>query len=475
MTLLSTGLEAHNLWKIYRTEGGEVAALKDVSLAIPAGQFATIIGRSGSGKSTLMGIIGGLSRPSNGTVRIGDIDLWSLSANQRAELRNRSIGIIFQFASLLPTLRAVDNVALPRLLRTEKNPTAAYERAELLLTQVGLSDRRDAYPNQLSGGEQRRVAIARALINAPPLLLADEPTGDLDQETEAEIMTLLLHLCRSTGTTLVMVTHRLSLTRSADQVLTLQAGKLEATQPQIEDDRLAAALMPFQPMEKLPIPSPVSLPPSAEASKPIIPLGSGLGRRQLLWFLPVLPALWAIDLGVAAYQRQGVADRRRVLAQLDQAAHGYLYIDVQTVESEPDGLSYRVTMVMQNLNSDHPLYIQISPMRAFVQSGFIWREVPARFPTGEATRIVKLISQATFQAILTPDVEKPTELIPGYMHVRLDTDLLISQRSQPEADIVNRRDPYYIYLKPQNADDQAILRQSHYPGKPPLYMPMPPH
>ncbi len=219
-------LEGHQLWKIYSGERGDVEAVKDVSLSIPAGQFAAIIGRSGSGKSSLMGMIGGLSRPTKGTVKINETDLWALSPDQRAEIRNQSIGFVFQFSSLLPTLRAIDNVAMPALLGKNPDPAAAYGRAEILLTQVGLADRIDAYPSELSGGEQRRAAIARALINSPPLLLADEPTGDLDEETEAEIMALLLQFCRAEGKTLVMVTHNLALAQAADRVLTLKRGML---------------------------------------------------------------------------------------------------------------------------------------------------------------------------------------------------------------------------------------------------------
>src|SRR5262249_32449005 len=151
-------------------------------------RFLAVLGRSGSGKSTLLGMLGGLSRPTRGKILLNGVDLWSLSDNARAEFRRRSIGFVFQFASLLPTLRAIDNVALPALIGKARPADAAYARAESLLTRIGLGDRLDAYPGELSGGEQRRVALARALINAPPLLLADEPTADLDEETEADIL-----------------------------------------------------------------------------------------------------------------------------------------------------------------------------------------------------------------------------------------------------------------------------------------------
>ncbi|MGH2412574.1 MAG: hypothetical protein ACRDEA_02530 [Microcystaceae cyanobacterium] len=221
------------------------------------------------------------------------------------------------------------------------------------------------------------------------------------------------------------------------------------------------------------------LPTLPEPAKPEakVRLGTGMAvnRRKLLWLLPILPALWAIDAGVATYQRRMAEAKKQTLQQLDRAAHGYLYIDVQNVEYEPDGKSYRLTMLLQNLDPANPLYILLSPIRAFVQEGFLWKEVPARFPDTEGARMVKLTAQTLFQAIFEPNVEQPTELIPGYMHVRLDTDMSISQRGEPENDIIERSDPYYIYLKPHNADDEAILRHSQYPGSPPVYIPMPPH
>ncbi|AIE75723.1 MULTISPECIES: ABC transporter ATP-binding protein [unclassified Synechocystis] len=456
-------LNAQNLSKTYATPWGTVDAVKDVSLSLLPGQFTAIIGRSGSGKSSLLAMLSGLSRPTRGLVEIHNTNLWELSAHQRAEMRNRSFGFVFQFASLLPTLRAIDNVALPALLGTKINSTMAYDRAALLLEQVGLVDRSQAYPDQLSGGEQRRVAIARALINGPPLLMADEPTGDLDEKTELGIIALLIHICRSQATSLVIVTHNLSLTQYANQVLTLQGGELTTVKQEIKADQKVHIPPPELP-EVLPTAVPISL-------------GTNLGinRRKLLWFLPIVPVAWGLDTAVAWYQQRIMAIKKQAFAQLYQATHGYLYIDIQNVAYEPDGKSYRLTMVMQNLDQAHPLYIQILPMRAFVQKGFTWEEIPTNVPKDSKNSLIKLTTQTTFETLFTPNVPQPTELIPGYMHVRIDTDLLVSQRSQPEDDLINRSDPYYFYLKPHNADDAEILRHSHYPGQPPVYISMPPH
>ncbi|AFY59911.1 ABC transporter ATP-binding protein [Synechococcus sp. PCC 6312] len=466
MNALTPILSAQNLSKTYATAWGTVDAVQDVSLSLLPGQFTAIIGRSGSGKSSLLAMISGLSRPTRGLVQIHDTNLWELSPNQRAEMRNRSFGFVFQFASLLPTLRAIDNVALPGLLGKEINATQAYGRANLLLEQVGLGHRLQAYPGQLSGGEQRRVAIARALINAPPLLVADEPTGDLDETTELEIMALLLHICRSQNISLVIVTHNLSLTQYADQVLHLERGVLTNTQQQFE------ASPKEYPLSR----SPSELPSRSPTPVPIS-LGTNLGidRRKFLWLLPIFSVVWGLDAGVAWYQRRLATAKKQAFAQLDQATHGYLYIDLQNVAYEPDGQSYRLTLVMQNLDREHPLYIQILPMRAFVQTGFTWQEIPTERPPDLGNSLIKLTTETTVTTIFTPNVAEPTELIPGYMHVRIDTDLLISQRPQPEDDLIQRSDPYYFYLKPHNADDAEILRHSHYPGPPPIYISMPPH
>lgn len=217
-------LSCRNLQKTYSTSSGTVAAVRGVDLEIPDGQFAAVIGRSGSGKSSLMAMIGGLSRPDAGTIRVGGTDIWALGGPALARFRNREIGYVFQFASLLPTLRVIDNVALPAMLGRSAGRREILERAAGLLAAVGLADHADAYPSELSAGEQRRAAIARALINRPPVLLADEPTADLDEQTEREIMAELLRIQRAAGATLVLVTHNLALAAEAEQVVQIADG-----------------------------------------------------------------------------------------------------------------------------------------------------------------------------------------------------------------------------------------------------------
>jgi ABC-type lipoprotein export system ATPase subunit len=219
-------LSCGNVGKTYSTERGDVEAVKCIDLDVPRGQFAAVVGRSGSGKSSLMAMIGGLSRPTRGAVLVADTDIWALTDDRLAQFRNREIGFVFQFASLLPTLRIIDNVALPALLGRSKETKAAYRTAADLLARLGLARHIDAYPAEISAGEQRRAVIARALINAPSLLLADEPTSDLDELTEIEIMDQFRELNRDRGMTLIMVTHNLRLAEQADRVLHIASGSL---------------------------------------------------------------------------------------------------------------------------------------------------------------------------------------------------------------------------------------------------------
>jgi len=205
---------------------GDVEVLKGVDLSVDAGQFTAIMGKSGSGKSTLLGIVAGLETPDEGDVSIMGQKLAGMSDRDMATLRRRSIGIVFQGFSLIPSLSALDNVMLPTVFAAETSAEARRQRAVDLLTQVGLSARMQYRPGTLSGGEQQRVAIARALINSPSILLADEPTGNLDQETGAAVLALLLDLGRTHGTGLLMVTHDPDIAAKAGNVVEMKDGRI---------------------------------------------------------------------------------------------------------------------------------------------------------------------------------------------------------------------------------------------------------
>jgi putative ABC transport system ATP-binding protein len=200
-----------------------VQILKGIDFEVPTGQFLAIMGASGSGKSTLLGLLAGLDSATSGRILIDGIDITSLVEDELAQLRGRKIGFVFQSYQLIPTLTAEENVLLPAEL-TGGGGAADVRRARELLTRVGLDDRLDHYPVQLSGGEQQRVALARAFMTRPPLLLADEPTGNLDSVNGRQVLELMLDLNRKEGTTLVLVTHDRELAAYADRVITLRDG-----------------------------------------------------------------------------------------------------------------------------------------------------------------------------------------------------------------------------------------------------------
>ncbi len=184
-----------------------VSALHEVSLEIKSGEFMIIVGRSGSGKTTLLNLAAGLTKPTSGKILLDGTDLWTLTDKQQSHLRSQRFGFVFQFPSLLPSLTVQDNVILPTVFGKKHAPAQVHERAIQLLKKVGLEDKLAAYPRQLSAGQQQRVVIARALMNQPHLLLADEPTSNLDEKTELEILDLFRELHASMGITIMMVTH----------------------------------------------------------------------------------------------------------------------------------------------------------------------------------------------------------------------------------------------------------------------------
>lgn len=216
-------LKVQNVNKTYQSAGRTLTVLDNISFQVEPGATLSIVGPSGSGKTTLLGLCAGLDRPSSGSVELNGIPLENLSEDQRAQVRNRHVGFIFQNFQLLPTLTALENVMVPLELRGERNVKPV---AMDLLDKVGLSDRAHHYPVQLSGGEQQRVSLARAFSNRPGILFADEPTGNLDAETSEKIENLLFDLNREAGTTLILVTHNAELAARTGRIIRLKGGKV---------------------------------------------------------------------------------------------------------------------------------------------------------------------------------------------------------------------------------------------------------
>lgn len=220
-------LQVDQLTKIYNGGDRSLTVLHDVSFELAEASSCAIVGPSGSGKTTLLGLCAGLDRPTAGRVVLGGQDLGPLSEEELAALRSRSVGFVFQTFQLIPTLTALENVMVPCELRGETNVRS---RAARLLEQVGLEDRLDHYPTQLSGGEQQRVALARAFVNEPQILFADEPTGNLDAETAKTVEKLLFELNVENGTTLVLVTHNLELAGKTERIISLRGGRIVSDQ-----------------------------------------------------------------------------------------------------------------------------------------------------------------------------------------------------------------------------------------------------
>ncbi|MEN8142815.1 MAG: ABC transporter ATP-binding protein [Thermodesulfobacteriota bacterium] len=232
MVLVLMTIQCVDLTKTYQQDGQILKAVDNVSFSINDGEFAAILGHSGSGKTTLLSLMGGLTVPDHGSVIINGTNIQQQGAKELTAIRNRTIGFIFQFGSLIPTLTAIENILLPlSFADSSSNPEEKIPLARELMDQVGLSDKENSYPAQLSGGQQRRVAIARAFINQPDIILADEPTGDLDEDTEKEILEIFRHYNTEQKMTFVVVTHNSQLveTQHNPRTFLMRNGQLVET------------------------------------------------------------------------------------------------------------------------------------------------------------------------------------------------------------------------------------------------------
>ena len=220
------------------------------------------------------------------------------------------------------------------------------------------------------------------------------------------------------------------------------------------------------------------VPRAKSAHEPRVRLGRGFGFLQskvLFGAIAIVALGFAIDYAVGRYQQYHIAQQRLEALKLEHLAYQGLYVELVTVAYEADQMSYRVTMKMTNVDPQQPIYVMQGPVRVFEQSGLAWKEVPSRAPSGEGTRVVELAGPYTYETVFEPNLKGWTELMPGYMHIRFESVSLVSGRSDPDDDIIERTDRYYVYLKPYGADDEAIRKRMKLQGAPPVYMPMPPH
>lgn len=216
-------LKVSNVSKTFGENGTKIFALNDISFSIEARALTAIVGRSGSGKTTLLNVIGGLERPNQGTVKIGDIDIYQLKDRENAKLRREKIGYIFQFLNLIPELTGYDNICIPSILN-HKNPDKEF--IEELIVTLGIKDVINKYPAQLSGGEQQRIAVARALSCKPDIILADEPTGSLDKRSGNQLLELLRFSCKEYEQAMLLVTHDLEIAKATNRIISIEDGKL---------------------------------------------------------------------------------------------------------------------------------------------------------------------------------------------------------------------------------------------------------
>lgn len=435
-------LEARGLCKSYRVGRRNLAVVQGVDLTVEKGSFVAILGRSGSGKSTLLALLGGLARPSAGQVQLLGQDLSRCSAARRGA----QVGTMFQQTGLLPTLTALENALLPARLAGLERRSQAVE----WLTQLGLGARLWALPGELSGGEQRRVAAVRAVIHQPRLVLADEPTGDLDPDSER----LLLEFLRRHASTLVLVTHQPELARGCQQLFRMEHGVLSNLEPPPERER------PPLPVETVAV---------GETQRP----AERLSRPWLAALTLLLALLLAADLVTDYRQRQATRARQAERQLLERAAMFHLRGDVAEIKPGPGG-SYRVQLVVDNPFPDQPLYVMPPEVSAYVQVGFQWIEVPLQPVSRVATQ--KVVGRRLYEYLLKPGIAHFEEVLPGYMHVRFSDVMRVSLQEQPARDGVARRsDSYFVYLQPPGADPVKLAKANHFPRKAPLWIAMPPH
>jgi putative ABC transport system ATP-binding protein/macrolide transport system ATP-binding/permease protein/lipoprotein-releasing system ATP-binding protein len=462
-------LSAQALTKRYG-DPPEYEAVRGANLDIGPGEFVSIVGRSGSGKSTLLAMLGALTPPSEGQVLLDGTDLWEMTETERARFRGRHIGFVFQFPSLLPNLTALDNVAVPALLGRTMDAETAYVRAHELLTRVGLGHRAGAYPSGMSGGEQRRVVIARALINQPRLLLADEPTSDLDTDSETDIIDLIEGLQRSDGFGFLLVTHSLDLANRAGRRYEMREGRLlaaRATEP-----RPAAQPHPrhFGPAE-------IGVRPAPPAGRGRVALGADLMRGAALFLLgsaAVFAGIVLVDFGVGKYQQMQFRARGERLARLSNLALSSLEGNIEKVSDLGEG-RYELAVDLRNATGEGPIYVMAPDMHAYVQIAKEWQELPIAPAADDGTGVVGIDSDHVYRYRFDARVKSFAQLLPGYMHVRFSESMLVSPQREPKDDVFERRDNYYVYLKPYDADDVMILQRTKFAGRPPVWIPMPPH
>lgn len=471
-------LETRNVGLAYATDRGTIHAVDDVTIQVAAGECVVICGRSGSGKSTLLALLGGLARPTSGTVLYAGRPWTQLRAAEIQAARAGGIGLLWQESVLLPGLTALDNVVLPQLVAGHTRG-AACARAEAMLARVGMRDRWDAHPAELSGGQQRRVALARALATEPCLLLADEPTNDLDAHAEAQIVRILTELREAGTTAIVIVTHDPAVAAIADRRLWMERGRItdgavEAVPqpaPRIgPPESSSSATVPIQAFEPA-APDLVPQAPTvatADWRRTLAPFALGLGVAAA--------GIAGIDRFVARRQERVVETIREQRRLAEEMALQDLRADIDDIAS--DGAEgFTATLFLENFRPERPLHVLGPATAVAVQRDGRWESLPTgASPAAREIRRVgadRLLMPISFALPAGPY----DELLRGYLHVRISASLVVGDRDDGTGDLFERSDAYYVYLRDPRLTEDAIRAANGWGAKAavPLWIPMPAH
>lgn len=479
-------VEARHASLAYVTRRGPIAAVDAVSLQIAPGECIAICGRSGSGKSTLLALLGGLCAPTSGEVLFAGRPWAALRGQETQSARAEQIGFLPQESVLLPGLRALDNVMLPQLI-AGRSRGAACARAEALLERVGLLERWDAYPAELSGGQQRRVALARALATEPRLLLADEPTNDLDALAEQEIVRILTDLKALGTTAIVVVTHDPAVAAIADRRLWMEQGRLvfgaeppvverlAIERPTVERPQSSTNEPADHPAATFELPPAALIPqlPTAESTgwwRTAIPFVFGLGVAAV--------ALGGIDRLVARRQQQVVETIRQQRRLAEEMALQDLRADVDDVAAAGER-AFTATLFLENFRPDRTLYVLGPATGVAVQRNGRWESLPAAAGPAASAQEIREVGgdRLLIPVAFTLSDGSYDELLRGYIHVRISATMVVSDRGDGEGDLFERSDAYFIYLRDPRLTEDDVRAANGWSAKAPvpLWIAMPAH
>lgn len=482
-------VSADGVRRAFVTPRGAIVAVDGVDLDVPAGECIAICGRSGSGKSTLLALLGGLCHPSAGDVRFAGRPWRAIGHAEAQAIRAREIGFLFQSGGLLPGLRLIDNVALPRLLSggTRKE---AYARAEHLLDAVGLTGRWDARPTELSGGQQRRAGLARAMVNDPALLLADEPTGDLDPLAANEIIRLLAEQRQASHAALVIVTHDDHVAAIADRVFWMEGGRITprpgltgVDRPVVTGQRMAPPTMTAPPADRCVDGLAAAIfetpPPTLLPSAPTLPGREWPATAIGLLVGTVLAAaiLAGADRIIARRQEAIVTSLRDQRRIAEEMAMQDLRADLDDIVPLGDA-RFRATIFLQNHHPERPLFVLGPTITAAVQRDGSWSTVALDGANTSASTVRPIeATRTSIDVDFTSPDGSYDELIRGYLHLRFSASMVVSEQGDGTGDLFERLDAYYVYLRDPRLTEEDVRRLNSWPSGStvPAWIAMPAH